>query len=129
MRLVAGGETISEPGRVTLAIALLFLVITLAWRWALRAWQLLTSPAKEDPPAEEPRVRRGALGFGGILGAIFAASSAVRENASSPSPIGPVEGLAYNLFVSATIFLPLTLWGGYWWGRAMAGSLRFTKGK
>jgi hypothetical protein len=64
--------------------------------------------------------RHGVRGFGGL---IFLAMTVVVPFVEAGTPLGPT--LRSNRFwgdvvMGGAIAVPIALWGGYWWGRAMA---------
>ncbi len=101
------------------ALALLLVGVAAYSVFGVWTWRRLWRPATDA-------YSRTVYGFGvkrfGLVG--WVAWSAVFTITSSTGDLHPILRLAVNAFIA----FPLMLWGGYVWGRAMAGFFGQSRG-
>ncbi|SRR6266480_1947599 len=101
------------------ALALLLAGVAVYGTFGVWTWRRLWRPATDaySDTVYGLGVKRFGLG-------VWVAWSAVFTITSSTGDVYPILRLAVNAFIA----FPLMLWGGYLWGRAMAGLFGHSRG-
>jgi len=116
-------QLLSAPGHAALpyfiARSILFIYVLLFVRLTLAAVARFRPPA-DDTAHDRVVYHYGAWGWGLAYATLMSAMIAARQSGPFSASWDNLERLLFHFCFVFVVALPLGLWGGYFWGSAMA---------